>query len=107
MRNLDNSLVAELARKHITEIDNQIADLRNQVEALYNLRNDYIGELDEINRAIERYPVSLDEIRAVAETEGKLNAVKRLKEVTGFSLMDAKRTVEMLADYHGWSYPDR
>ena len=104
-------LIAGLVEKHINEIDSQIDEvlarrdqLDREITALNGLRADYCGELQGIHWQQERRVLDLKNLRNIAETQGKLNAVKEYKECTGTTLMDAKRIVEAIAKELRWEF---
>jgi ATP-dependent Clp protease ATP-binding subunit ClpC len=56
------------------------------------------GKLDRDDQLRGRLPTEQDEIRTLLQTEGKIAAIKRYRELTGVGLREAKEAVEELED---------
>ena len=56
------------------------------------------GKLDRDEQLRGRLPTDQDEIRTLLQTEGKIAAIKRYRELTGVGLREAKIAVEDIED---------
>lgn len=91
--------------KRITEIRAEIIYLESVIDGTWRKIRDLERDIDAASKPKPEY-VGFDHLRRVYESNGKLNAVKAIKESTGLSLMDAKRMIEAMAAGSGWVAPE-
>lgn len=122
-----NATVKKAAAAGIRELKDEfikLRELRNErmheltvksaeIDALGSTINGYTSRLAGINADIQELErlanaspaPTLNDIKDIYETQGKLSAVKAFKDVTQASLMDAKRSIEGMAMNLNWKAP--